>query len=142
LGQWGEALESFNKALEIEPGNKTLRQRYAYALAASGRSEEALASFDRLIREYPADQSINLELGHIYGVIGNLDEARETLRGAVERHPSPEAFYAYAQCLARAGDYPEAVRWIRRYLETTSEADTPRKKAAQAKLLEWEKRRK
>ena len=139
MGKWEEALLYYQKALDIEPENKILRQRRAYALAALGRSKEALDLYSQLKKEYPADVSIDLELGQVYELLGNRVKAHEILSLAVERHPSPDTYYAYAIHLGKSGDLKEAVRWLKKYLETTPEVNTPRKNKAQETLAQWEK---
>jgi arylsulfatase A-like enzyme/Flp pilus assembly protein TadD len=139
MGKWEEALSFYKKALEIEPENKILRQRRAYALAAQGRSKEALDLYSRLKEEYPADVSIDLELGQVYELLGDRGKAHEILSRAVEGHPSPETYYAYAIHVAKSGDLKKAVPWLKKYLETTPEVDTPRKNKARETLAQWEK---
>ncbi len=90
-------------------------------------------------KEYPADVSIDLELGQVYELLGNRVKAHEILSLAVERHPSPETYYAFAIHLGKSGDLKEAVRWLKKYLETTPEVNSPRKNKAQENLAQWEK---
>ena len=139
--KWGSGKKPslYQKALAIEPENKILRQRRAYALAALGRSKAALDLYSQLKKEYAADVSIDLELGQVYELLGNQVKAHEILSLAVERHPSPDTYYAYAIHLGKSGDLKEAVRWLKKYLETTPEVNTPRKNKAQETLAQWEK---
>lgn len=139
LGKWQEAFDHYGRALKIEPENKTLRQRYSYALAAIGRSDEALESYGRLKKDYPADYSLDLDIGQIYATTGQREKARDVYREAAHLFPCADTFHAYAMFLGRVGDFPEAVRWLKAYLDITKEKDTVRKKQAMASLAAWEK---
>jgi arylsulfatase A-like enzyme len=139
LGKWEEALGHYGKALKIEPENKTLRQRYSYALAAVGRYDEALESYGRLKREYAGDYSLDLDVGQIYMTTGQIGKAGEVYKNVAQRFPCADTLHAYAMFLGRVGDFPEAVRWLKAYLDITKEKDTVRKKQAMASLAAWEK---
>jgi arylsulfatase A-like enzyme len=141
LGKWNEALDHYARALRIEPENKTLRQRHAYALAAVGRVEESLESYRRLKVEFPSDYAFDLDIGQIYERTGRIAKARSVLQEASQRHPCADTYHAYALILGKAGDFREAVRWMRAYLSVTQEKDSPRKTQALALIADWEKRR-
>jgi arylsulfatase A-like enzyme len=140
VGKWSEALDQYRQALEIEPENPTLRQRYAYALAAVGRPDEALESYGRLKQEFPEDISLDLEIGRIHESMGQMEKARNVYRSAVDRHPHPDTYHAYAMFLGRTNELREAVHWLELYLKTAPETDAARKALAQAKLAEWKNR--
>jgi tetratricopeptide (TPR) repeat protein len=140
LGKWEDALDHYGKALKIEPENKTLRHRYSYALAAVGRYEEALGSYRRLKEEYPGDYSFDLDVGQIYATMGQPAKAREAYHGAAQRFPCADTFHAYAMFLGGIGEFREAVRWLKAYLDLADEKDAPRKKQAETSLAAWEKK--
>jgi len=139
-GKWEESSEYFKKALEVEPENKIVRIKYAYSLGALGKFKEALDIYNKLKEESPADFKIYSDLGVIYTSMGNLDLARENLKKAVDLNPSPETYLNYSAILERVGDLKEAIRYLKLYLETTLEGDTPRKQNAQRALSQWERR--
>jgi arylsulfatase A-like enzyme/Flp pilus assembly protein TadD len=141
LGKWSEALEHYAQALKIEPENKILRQRHAFALAAVGRLEESLASYRKLKVEYPGDYIFDLDIGQIYERTGQIAKACGVLKEASERHPSADTYHAYALILGKAGQFGEAVRWMRAYLSVAPEKDGARKTRALALIADWEKRK-
>ncbi|MDD9818175.1 MAG: tetratricopeptide repeat protein [Gammaproteobacteria bacterium] len=49
LGRHGEAVESFGRALSLDPGNRHASLGRAAALLQISRREEALASFDSIL---------------------------------------------------------------------------------------------
>jgi len=138
-GNLEEAVRLFEKALEIEPENKIVRIKYAYSLGALGRTEEAIKIYLRLKEEYPEDAKIYSDLGVVYNAVGNYAKAKENLEKAVELDPSPENYLMYSAIMERTGNLREAIRYIKLYLETTQEGDTPQKLQAQRAMTEWEK---
>ena len=139
-GQWEEAVQYFQKALEIEPENKLIRMKYAYSIAALGRREEAARIGEELKAESPGDYRIYGDLGIIYTNMGKLDLAEENLKKAVELRPSPDAYLNYAAILERLGRLEEAITYLKLYLEETPEGETPRKGQARRALANWEQR--
>ena len=138
--KWAEALDYFEKAVEIEPENKVLQLRYAFCLAAVGKSKEALRIYKRLKQEYPGDYRVYRDLAIAYNSMGNFDMARESLKRAVEINPAPVTYFDTAFILEKIGDLKEAVHYLKLYLETTPEVNTPRKKQAKETLALWQNR--
>jgi len=138
-GDLEEAVRLFERALEIEPENKIVRIKYAYALGVLGRAEEAINVYSQLQEEFPDEAKIYSDLGVIYNSVGSYEKARENLKKAVELDPAPENYLKYSAILERTGNLREAIRYIKLYLETTQEGDTPQKLRAQQALAEWEK---
>jgi tetratricopeptide (TPR) repeat protein len=126
--------------MDIEPENKTLRQRYAYTLAALGRQEEALDRYRRLRIEYPGDAGILKEMSEIYKAMGNPDSAIDSLKAAIDLEPAPDMYYEYAFLLEEGGQLEKAIVWIKKFLDSALDKSTPRWKKAQAALVQWEKR--
>jgi len=140
LERWSEALAYFEKALAIEPENKPLRLRYAYCLVALNRGREALDIYRQLKQEYPQDPVVYRELGILYDTLGELAKARENFRKCVELSPSPNSYFNYAVVLEKSGQLKEAVYYLKLYLETTREGNTPRRRKAEQALAQWEAR--
>ena len=141
-GNW-EASEGFyRQALKVEPENKKVRMKYAYALGALGRGEEGAKIDEALKAEFPDDPRLRQDLGVIYAGLGRWDLAEENLRKAVDLQPSPETWFNLASVLEQSGKLAEAVRYLRLYLEKTPEGETPRKANARKALADWERRAK
>jgi arylsulfatase A-like enzyme/Tfp pilus assembly protein PilF len=138
-GNLEEAAGLFEKALAIEPENKGVRIKYAYSLGALGRIEEAIKVYLKLKEEFPEDAKIYSDLGVVYNAAGSYEKAKENLKKAVELDPSPENYLKCSAIMERMGNLREAIRYIKLYLETTHEGDTPQKLRAQKALTEWEK---
>jgi arylsulfatase A-like enzyme/Tfp pilus assembly protein PilF len=140
LGRWQEALSYFERAMDIEPENTSLELQYAFCLVANGRGAEAVKIYNRLKSENPRDYRIYQDMAIMYESLHDLNQARENMRQAVDLNPGFETYFNYAILLEKSGDLREAVYYLKRYLETTPEKDTPRKLAAQRTLGDWEGR--
>ena len=58
LGKHGEAVASFDKALEINPNNMKTLSNKGVALARLGKHEEAVASFDKALEINPNELDV------------------------------------------------------------------------------------
>jgi arylsulfatase A-like enzyme/Tfp pilus assembly protein PilF len=141
-GEWKKSSAFFERALDIEPENKSARMKYAYALAAQGKTQEALKIYDRLKREYPEDPDLFKDLGIVHNTLGNLNLALENYKRAAELKPYYENHLNYATALYRKGNIEEAIHYLKLYLRDTPEGETPRKVKAREALANWEKRKK
>ena len=140
LGKWIDSLDYFERALEIEPENKSLQLQYAYSLAANGRGADALKIYEKLKKQYPGDYQIYQDLAIVYDFLGDLKSARQNLQHAIELNPSFETYFNYAILLGKMNDFKEAIHYLKLYLDTTPEVNSPRKIQAQKVLSEWESR--
>ena len=140
LRNWKETLRFYEKALEVEPENMTLRMRHAYCLAASGRIDESLKEYALLIEDFPEEASVYKELSDVYKAQGNRGKAVESMKKAVEFEPSPELFYKYAFLLEENGDLEGAVLWLGEYLDALPDKNTSAWREAEALLMSWKKR--
>ena len=141
-GNWGAAEEFYRQALEVEPENIKVQMKYAFVLGALGRGEEAVKIDEALKAEFPDDPRLLQDLGVIYAGLGRLDLAEKNVRKAVEVQPTPETWFNLASVLEQSGKLTEAVRYLRLYIEKTTEGETPRKANARKALVDWERRSK
>ncbi len=139
-GNWEASEKDYRRALAVEPENKKVRMKLAYALGAMGRGEEAVKIDEALKAEYPDDSRLRQDLGVIYADLGRWDLAQENMRKAVELQPSPETWFNLASVLEQAGNLAEAVRYLKLYIEKTTEGETLRKANARKALAEWQRR--
>jgi len=140
MGKWQEAMGYFERARDIEPENTSLELQYAFCLVANGRGAEAAKIYDRLKSENPRDYRIYQDQAIMYESLHDLGQAKENMKQAVDLNPGFETYFNYAILLQKTGDLREAVYYLKRYLETTPEKDTPRRLAAQRTLGDWEGR--
>ena len=139
-GRWKESAGYFGKALKIEPENKYIRLKYAYALGALGRGEEAVRIDEGLKKEYPDDPRVHADLGVIYASLNKLELAEQNLRKAAELKPGPDSYLAYSAILERTGKLKDAIAYLKLFIETAKEGESPRIIKARKALAEWERR--
>lgn len=85
---WEGAVESYKKALELDPGNATIYIRYSSTLADVGRFKEALPLADKAIELDPVSISSLHNLGWTNLVAGNFKKSTEAFEKALELHPN------------------------------------------------------
>ncbi len=85
---WQGAVESYKKALELEPGNATIYIRYSATLAALGRHKEALPLADKAVELDPVSISSLHNLGWCNLLAGNYKISTEAFGKALELHPN------------------------------------------------------
>ncbi len=139
-GDFNQALSFYEKASEIEPENKVLKMRRAFTLAALKRYDEAIKIYQELKDEYPHDLRILKELCALYEEMGNVSLALETLSPALKHNPEPELYYDYSLLLEKAGNLKQAINFVKIYIEKSKDQKNGRRKEAERKLKEWERK--
>ena len=85
---WNGAINSFKKALELDPGNATIYIRYSTILADLGRHKEALPLADKAVELDPVSISSLHNLGWVNLLAGNYKKSSESFGKALELHPN------------------------------------------------------
>ena len=85
---WQGAVESYKKALELEPGNATIYIRYSTTLADVGRYKEALPLADKAVELDPVSISSLHNLGWCNLLAGNYQKSIDAFGKALELHPN------------------------------------------------------
>ena len=84
---WKGAVESYKKALELDPGNATIYIRYSATLADVGRYKEALPLADKAVQLDPVSISSLHNLGWTNLVAGNYQKSADAFQKALDLHP-------------------------------------------------------
>ena len=84
---WQGAVESYKKALELDPGNATIYIRYSSTLADVGRYKEALPLADKAAELDPVSISSLHNLGWTNLVASNFRKSTDAFGKALELHP-------------------------------------------------------
>ena len=84
---WQGAVESYKKALELDPGNATIYIRYSSTLADVGRYKEALPLADKAVELDPVSISSLHNLGWTNLVASNFRKSTDAFGKALELHP-------------------------------------------------------
>jgi class 3 adenylate cyclase/TolB-like protein/Tfp pilus assembly protein PilF len=85
---WKGAVESYKKALELDPGNATIYIRYSSTLADVGRYKEALPLANKAVELDPVSISSLHNLGWTNLVASNFQKSAEAFQKALDLHPT------------------------------------------------------
>jgi curved DNA-binding protein CbpA len=77
LGKYDEAIECYDKAIEIDPGSPVVWNNKGLALNSLGKYDEAIASYDKAIEIDPDDADVWNNKGLALNSLGNNDEAKK-----------------------------------------------------------------
>ena len=77
LGKYDEAIECYDKSIEIDPDNPVVWNNKGLALNLLGKHNEAIASYDNAIKIDPNDADVWNNKGLALHALGNDDEAKK-----------------------------------------------------------------
>ena len=83
-----QAIQAFDRSLEIRPDRLSIRHKWAEAHLALGTAEEALTKLREEAATRSADGRIYLAIAHLEGLLGRQPEALAALEEAVRRDPA------------------------------------------------------
>ncbi len=110
--QWPAALDSFYRALALQPNNVEIQFALAGVHSRLGQPQRALAMLNRLEHQLapdPAPQQLLVLKGIALQKLGRLDDAIATLQLASQRErPSGEIYLLLAEAQAATGRISEA----------------------------------
>ncbi|MGK7928002.1 MAG: tetratricopeptide repeat protein [Spirulina sp.] len=110
LGQYEQALASYNKAIEFKPDKPESWNNRGVVLDDLGRYEEAIASYDKAIEIKPDDHEAWYNLGVTLSNLGRKEEAIASYDRAIEIKPDlHEAWYSRGNALGNLGRKEEAI---------------------------------
>ena len=122
------AVESFRKALELNPTNGNVALRLGMALEASGNGEEAVEAY-KVAAENGQAKNANAQIGKFY-----LKRSVENLKGkkyadavkdastSLEFSNNPQALQVAGQASQLAGKNADAISYFEKYLEAAPNA--------------------
>ncbi len=125
LGEFKDALDSFNRSLEIDPQSAQALYWKAGVLAEMGRAEKALEFYDEATRIDPQFAEAWRDKGYILKNLGRGDEAREAFSnvaeiydGAIKLNPNDiDAWIEKGSALAYINESEEANRCYDKAIE-------------------------
>ena len=85
---WKGAVESYKRALQLDPHNATIYIRYSATLADIGRYNEALPLADKAVELDPVSISSLHNLGWTNLVAGNFQKSVDAFQKALDLHPT------------------------------------------------------
>ncbi|CAH2032366.1 tetratricopeptide repeat protein [Trichlorobacter ammonificans] len=133
-GDYLQALRSYQKALEADPGNYRIMNNVASAMLHLGMYREALVMVQQILAIKPEYVSAMVNGGIAQYRLGLLSEARQWFERATAIDPSHrEALYNLALSQEKAGSLDSALESYRRL----SGGGDPRGTLGMARILEW-----
>ena len=117
-GHLEEAVLSYRKALQLDPGNAPGRESLAYALADLGDVDGSLAELYGLIADGRGSARVHFLLGRLLVARGDDLAALGHYQRAVELNPTDDtALFNKASAHARLGDFAAAAEGYARVVE-------------------------
>lgn len=124
-GQFEEALENFNKAIELKPDYFEAYSNCGVLLSASGQFDKAIENFNQAIRLMPDHAVIYSNRGNALSESGQTEAALASYDKAVQLKPDyANAFYNRGNVQSSLGlfdealeSYNEAIRLVPDYAE-------------------------
>jgi DNA-binding winged helix-turn-helix (wHTH) protein/TolB-like protein/tetratricopeptide (TPR) repeat protein len=112
-GSFEQAIETLNKAVEIDPNFPRAHFRLGNVYEQQGMPEKAISEFTEAVRLSGGDSSYEGSLGHAYALAGNVEQARRIL-GLLKQRSGRQYVPAYAVALIYAGlgDRDAAFEWL------------------------------
>jgi tetratricopeptide (TPR) repeat protein len=84
----GDAIQSFQKALNLDPPNRMARGNLGLAYLKLNKPEAAIAEFDMLIRKDPSDTEARFNRGYALQMMQRTPEAIEEYQKLLEINPN------------------------------------------------------
>ena len=110
LGHFAEAINSYKKAIRIEPNYIDAYYNLAFALREQGKIEDAVATFKKVISISPKHVDAYNNLAVTLHKQGKLEEAIKAFKKAIAIKPDyAEAYFNIASTFEEQGDLEQAV---------------------------------
>ena len=118
IGQFDEAIQQCQRALELDPGRVDVHNNLGAALVGRGRIDEAMAHFQRVLEITPDDAEAHNDLGFALAARGRMDEAMaHFVRALIIKPGHVLAHNNLGLALAGRGRIDEAIAQYRQALE-------------------------
>ena len=116
-----QAIDCFDKALEIDPKNPKALRGKASGLARQQKFEQAIYYYDKALELEPNDYGLYKTKGTVYFYLEKYEEAVYFYDKALELEPSEEdAWKGKAICHYKMGKYEQAINFYDKALEIKS----------------------
>jgi tetratricopeptide (TPR) repeat protein len=118
LDRWGEAVQTYEEALRMNPTVARIEYNLGVSLIRMNRQREAIAHFESALRlqaEYPeAEQAWGLALLSLGEAVAAIPHLERAVEGAPRR---PDARVTLAVALANVGRFAESIEHLERTIE-------------------------
>jgi len=111
-GKFTEAIDEYNKALELAPTSRNSLNMLGYAYSDMGEYEKAVEFFSKYATLYPEDANPIDSMAEQYFRMGNLDDAIDNYKRAADIKPDFGVGYRVSYLYALKEDYAESMAWL------------------------------
>lgn len=117
---FSQAQTSYQAALALDPENQEIREHYAEALMATGKTAAARGELQKILKADPEDAAAHLRLGRLDRVEGRFDDGRKELQRAQTLQPGNlEASYEQVLLEEAAGNNDQAIEIVQGLLKNS-----------------------
>jgi len=116
LGQYREAIQSYNKAIGAEPGGDYAMFQIANSYYRAGRTFDAVSNFRKTLRIYPFSrlrEQAQYNIAYIYLNTNNYSQAIEEFQTVIDKYPgtnwAARSQYNIGDAYYNAGEYNRAI---------------------------------
>lgn len=114
--RYEQAIASFHRALELDPGLITAHYDLGVSYFAQGQFEEARRAFERVLRFNPGHQFAAYFLARLDLMQGNLEAAIAGFQALSGHKPVADELYYLGAAYFRKGEVPAAIRTLQQGL--------------------------
>ena len=112
------AIDHFQAALQINPGDGKAEFFYGSALLRSAQPDQAIEHFQNSLKRLPDNPALHVNTAIAYAMTNQFEKAKDHFRQAIKLQPDyPDAEAQLGNVLAQTGDFPGAFEHFQRALE-------------------------
>ncbi len=124
---WDKANEYLKQAIDLEPKNGRLRQRYARSLFMIEKRDEAANEFEKAVKDDPTLEPAGITLARLYSQVNNQTKAEEWFQYSAKQEPNNlKVRLGYANWLVDLSRYDDARKQINEALRIDSKSPDAR----------------
>jgi tetratricopeptide (TPR) repeat protein len=109
LGNYNQAIEDYDRAIEIRPGYVDAYNNRGSAYKGLGNYRRAIEDYNRAIEIRPGYVDAYNNRGNAYIALGNYKQAIEDYGRAIEIKPDADAYYNRGHAYADLGNHRQAI---------------------------------
>lgn len=118
-GRFDEAIEQFSEAVRLSGGDPQLKLSLAIAQYRAGRKNAAQETYEDILNSGHDLPDVYANLSILLLEKGEIDKAKSLLQTGLKKYPESVGILSpYALTLAISGKYNEAIKWMRRAIDS------------------------
>jgi tetratricopeptide (TPR) repeat protein len=138
MRQYGQAADTYSKALELDPSRIELRAAMAQDQALAGRYDDALKSYQQVADANPQDAEPYLGMSQVFREQKKFEQAQQMIAKAKELDPdNVDVKYNEVVLLQQEGKLSDAVAAMKSLLDSTAKKNySAPERATRAEMLD------